>query len=271
MLYRKNCIVFEFPKYVRISRSRFNSIEIPVRIAFDDGYSMHNAFMNEMSQEIAIQAARWIVEEGLDYGAAKRRAAKELGLSANKTPMPSNDVVEQEVIEYLRLFCAQTQPLELLALRQTALLWMQRMEQFRPHLSGAVWRGTATRLNDIYIQLFCNDSKEAEIELINKGVDFEVRAISGFRGEEVDALSLSTYCEGLKEEVGLHFIIYDHDDLRGALSGGAKSRDALSKAPKAQQGLDENLLSPVLGDTVSSVPLPKSSIGSLKALGELLA
>lgn len=243
--------------------------------------------MDELSKEIAAQAARWIVEEGLDYGAAKRRASKELGVSANQSAMPSNDLVEEEVIEYLRIFCADTQPQELLALRQTALVWMQRLEPFRPHLSGAVWRGTATRLNDIHIQLFCNDSKEAEIELINKGVNFEVRAITGFRAEEVDALSLSTYCEGLQEEVGLHLMIYDHDDLRGALSGAGKARESragndgqplqsLNEAANtgASQDSHSNALNASAGQqtlqTLQALQFPKSPIGSLKALSALI-
>ena len=231
--------------------------------------------MDELSKEIAAQAARWIVEEGLDYGAAKRRASKELGVSANQSTMPSNDLVEDEVIEYLQIFCADTQPIELWALRETALLWMQRLEAFRPHLSGAVWRGTATRLNDIYIQLFCDDSKEAEIELINKGVDFEVRVVNGFRGEEVDALSLSVDCEGLKEVVGLHLVIYDHDDLRGALVVGGKSRQRhrfASEAPDSPEGLGEQGLTSVHQEpqSLQSLQFPRSPIGSLKALSDLL-
>ncbi len=57
-----------------------------------------------------------------------------------------------------RCFCADTQPAELQALRELAALWMERLAEFRPHLSGAVWRGTATRLNDIHLQLYCDDT-----------------------------------------------------------------------------------------------------------------
>ena len=180
--------------------------------------------MQELSHEIASQAARLVVEEGLDYGAAKRRAVRDMGLPPNKTPMPSNDLLEEEVRTYISIFCADSQPLELAALRNTAYQWMQKLEKFRPHLTGAVWRGTATRLSDIYIQLFCDDSKETEIELINQGIDFEVRSVNGFRGELVDALSISTLCEELQEEIGLHLMIYDHDDLRGALVSDQKQK-----------------------------------------------
>ena len=41
---------------------------------------MHNAPMQTLTHEIAAAAARLVVEEGLDYAAAKRRAQKQLGV-----------------------------------------------------------------------------------------------------------------------------------------------------------------------------------------------
>lgn len=171
---------------------------------------------SDTAQEIAATAARLVVEEGMEFGPAKRRAVRELGLSPRQA-LPDNDLLEREVFDYVQLFCADTQPQELLALRQLALTWMRRLEEFRPHLSGAVWRGTATRLSDIYIQLFCDDSKQAELQLLDKGVRFEVSSVSGFQGETVDALSIHSRCPVLNEDIGVHLIVYDYDDLRGAL------------------------------------------------------
>jgi hypothetical protein len=168
------------------------------------------------AEAIAATAARLIVEEGLEYGPAKKRAARELGLSA-RSALPSNELTEQAVREYIAVFCAETQPAELAALRDLALQWMRRFPEFRPHLSGAVWRGTATRLSDIYIQCFCDDAKSAELGLIDKGVRYEVHAVSGFKGEKVDALSVRCRSDLLGEEIGVHFMVYDYDDLRGAL------------------------------------------------------
>lgn len=178
---------------------------------------------NALAIEIANVAARLVVEEGLDWGAAKRRAVKELGLP-QRTPLPDNDLVEDAVRQYIGLFCADTQPFELRALRELALVWMQRMQAFRPHLGGAVWHGTATRLSDIYLSLFCDDPKSAEIALIDHHVDYEPRAVTGFRGEPVDALSLSSRSAALREEIGVHLLIYDLDDLRGALRPDARGR-----------------------------------------------
>ncbi len=179
--------------------------------------------MDTVQSEIAANAARLVVEEGLEYGPAKRRAVKQMGLPP-RTGLPDNDAVEDAVREYIDIFCADTQPRELAALRQLALTWMERLAEFRPHLGGAVWHGTATRLSDIYVQLFCDDPKSAEIKLIEHNVDYTPRTVTGFHGESVEALSLSSLCPGLGEPVGVHLLVYDHDDLRGALKPDAKGR-----------------------------------------------
>jgi hypothetical protein len=87
-----------------------------------------------------------------------------------------------------------------------------------------VWHGTATRRSDIYLQLFCDDPKSAEIGLIDMGVRFEPRTVTGFTGESVEALSVHVLCAPWGEYIGLHLLIYDFDDLRGALKPDARGR-----------------------------------------------
>nr|WP_315494948.1 hypothetical protein [uncultured Rhodoferax sp.] len=179
--------------------------------------------MDDLKEEIAATAARMVVEQGLEYGSAKRRAVKQLGVSA-RAALPDNDQLEAAVQEYIALFCADTQPQELLALRQLALEWMERLAPFRPHVGGAVWHGTATRRSDIYLQLFCDDPKSAEIALIDGGVRFDARSVPGLHGEMVDALSVHALCRPLNEQVGVHLLVYDLDDVRGALQPDARGR-----------------------------------------------
>jgi hypothetical protein len=101
---------------------------------------------------------------------------------------------------------------------------MQRLADFRPHLAGAVWRGTATRLNPIRLQLYCDDAKTAEIALINLGLRFEVVSEPGPRGDEVDLLILQSPCPALGEPVTICLAVLDHDDLRGARRADARGR-----------------------------------------------
>lgn len=181
--------------------------------------------MNNMpiASEIAQTAAGMVVEEGLEYGPAKRRALKQLGLPP-RTPLPDNDLVEAAVREYITIFCGDTQPHELRILRQLAADWMERMQVFRPYLAGAVWHGTATRLSDIYVQLFCDDSKSAEIGLIDQRVSYEPSTVQGMHGRPVEALTIAAQCPPLRTVVGVHLLVYDLDDLRGALRADSHGR-----------------------------------------------
>ncbi len=196
-----------------------------------------NSSRSAITAEIAATAARIVVEEGLEYGPAKRRAVKQMGLPT-RSELPGNTELEEAVFEYLSVFCADTQPGELRALRELAAQWMKRLAEFRPHLSGAVWRGTATRLNDIHLQLYCDDSKSAEIWMLNEGLDYEVGSVPGPRGDSVDRLSLTIPCRDLNEPIGLHLTILDADDLRGALKPDATGRTERGDLAALQKLLD---------------------------------
>ena len=176
-----------------------------------------------LTQEIAATAARLVVEDGMEYGPAKHRAARLLGVArARASELPGNVQVEEEVRAYLSIFCADTQPTELAALRSMALIWMERLAAFRPYVTGAVWRGTATRLNDVHLDLYCDDPKSAELALIDRQIPYEAGSRPGPRGAEVvTVLSLSQFSPELGEPIGVHLSVLDHDDLRGALKPDA--------------------------------------------------
>ncbi len=199
----------------------------------------YHGAMDDLKEEIAATAARMVVEEGLEYGAAKRRALKQLGASA-RAALPDNDQLEAAVQEYIALFCADTQLKELQALRELALEWMERLAPFRPYVGGAVWHGTATRRSDIYLQLFCDDPKSAEIALIDGGVRFEARSVPGLHGEMVDALSVHALCRPLGESVGVHLLVNDLDDVRGALQPDARGRRPRGDAAALRRLLEES-------------------------------
>ena len=180
--------------------------------------------------DIAAVAARLVVEEGLEYAAAKRRAIKQLGLHA-RTPLPDNAAMDVAVREYIAVFCPDTQAAELQALRTLALLWMDRLAAFRPHLGGAVWQGTATQHSDVYIQLFCDDPKSAELALLDHRVDYHPGTVNGWRGEPVPTLTLRSRCDALGQWVLVHLMVHDLDDLRGALKPDAQGRKPRGDAP----------------------------------------
>ena len=176
------------------------------------------------SAAIAAAAARLIVEEGAEYGPAKRRAARDLGQGGRSGTLPGNDEVEDQVRAYLEIFEADTQPAELGELRRIAAGWMARLPQFRPHLAGAVWRGTATQRNSIHLELYCDDSKAAELALIDARIDYDVSSSDGPRGRVFDVLNVFARSELFGGKVHIAMTVLDYDDLRGALRKDARGR-----------------------------------------------
>lgn len=184
------------------------------------------------TEEIAAVAARLVVEEGMEYASAKRKAARDFG---SRPALPSNEEVEDAVREHIELFCADTQGGELRALREVALIWMQRLAEYRPHLSGAAWRGTATRLSAVQLDLYCDDPKAAEIALINAGVDYDVASVNRPGREPLNVLIVSERSAVLGEPVTLHLMLHDLDDQRGALKPDARGRSWRGDLPALQR------------------------------------
>ncbi len=188
--------------------------------------------------EIAAAAARLIVDEGMEYDQAKRRAARDYG---SRVELPDSATVEAAVREHIAIFCADTQPAELRALREVALVWMERLAEFHPHLAGAAWRGTATRLSALRIELYADDGKAPEIALINAGVDYDVDSLPGGRErrEPVPVLTVASRSQALNDIVTVHLIVHDRDDLRGALKPDADGQTWRGDAAALKRRLAE--------------------------------
>jgi hypothetical protein len=176
---------------------------------------------------LAAAAAALVVDDGMEYPAAKRKAARDRERHGERAgPLPSNEQLEAAVREHIAIFHADTQPGELAALRELALRWMDRLAPLRPHLSGAAWRGTATRRSALHVDLYCDDPKTAEIELLNRGLAFDVDLVAERPGEPPrSVLTLAAPCPTLGgDPVMLHLWVRDLDEQRGALKPDAQGR-----------------------------------------------
>lgn len=189
------------------------------------------------TEEIAAAAAHLVVDEGMEYAAAKKKAARDFGPRAE---LPSNEQLEDAVREHISLFCADTQPGELQALREVALRWMGRLAEFRPHLSGAAWRGTATRLSAVHLDLYCDDTKAAEIALINAGVDYDSGDLPRPGRDPLVVLTVAEKSRALNDTVTVHLLLHDTDDQRGALKPDARGRSWRGDTQALKRLLEES-------------------------------
>ena len=116
---------------------------------------------SELRQQLAEEAARLMVEHGIqDFALAKRKAAERLGVRANAGALPSNVQIQERVVERQRLFEPDRRDERLVKLRSVATDVMVVLDEFRPKLVGAVLDGTAMESSPIELHVF-SDSPES--------------------------------------------------------------------------------------------------------------
>ena len=127
-----------------------------------------------LRRAIAQEAARVMAEHGIqDFRAAKRKAAERFGV-AEEGSLPSNAEVEASLLEYQRLFAADTHGVTLRAQRGVALRAMRSLAAFTPRLVGPVLTGTATPHNDVQLHLFADRPEAVALNLLDHGVGHDV-------------------------------------------------------------------------------------------------
>lgn len=120
--------------------------------------------------QLAEEAARLIVENGIeDFGLAKRKAAERLGVAAAGA-LPSNAQIHASVSERQRIFEPMILDRRLAKLRRLAADVMAVLEPFRPRLVGPVLLGTATINSSIELHVFSDAPESVAAALEADGV-----------------------------------------------------------------------------------------------------
>lgn len=130
------------------------------------------ASSNQLRQELAQLAARYVAVDGVvDFLQAKRKAAARLGIQHSQQ-LPSNREIEQALLDYQRLFQAESQPQTLMQMRETALAAMQFLHEFKPRLAGPVADGTATLHSEINLHLYSDTCEAVALLFLDQSIPF---------------------------------------------------------------------------------------------------
>jgi len=129
---------------------------------------------DDLRRALAQEAARIMVEHGVDdYLFAKRKAAERLG-AGEHVALPKNSEVEAAIVEYQRLFAAETHEGQLAEQRRAALGAMELLEEFEPRLVGPVLTGTATPHQEISLHLFADTPEAVSFRLMDAGIKYRI-------------------------------------------------------------------------------------------------
>jgi hypothetical protein len=164
-----------------------------------------------MRRRIAHAAARILAEDGsLDYGSAKRKAARQLG-APDSGNLPDNQQIEEALRSYQALYQADETHAQLALLRQVAIEYMERLADFDPHLTGPVLNGTAGRHAGIDLQLFTDQGKEVEFLLMRLTAPYQA---AGHRATDASGRVYPRFVVD-DPRATVEIIVYPAAELRG--------------------------------------------------------
>jgi hypothetical protein len=127
----------------------------------------------QLRQQISVEAARIMSDEGVrDFQVAKRKAAERLSIPDNKH-VPTNQEVEEALREYLELFHAKRLSGTLEILRRCAIEAMRFLTDFKPRLVGSVLRGIVTPESRIQIHVSADTPEDIGLLLDDHNIPFE--------------------------------------------------------------------------------------------------
>ena len=191
-----------------------------------------------MRQRIAVEAARIMAEEHLnDFYKAKHKAASRLG-ATNTRNLPRNDEIERALVEYQRLFRADSQPVRLRRLRETALRAMEFLARFNPRLVGPVLRGTADEHSEVTLHVFADTSEEIGLFLMEKGIPHQHcdKRVALAKGES----ALYPGYRFIAEEAPMLLVVFPIRGIRQALRSEVDGRPAQRAALSEVRALLES-------------------------------
>lgn len=170
---------------------------------------------NDLRRMLAVEAARLMAEHGIrDFLQAKRKAAARFGVSERDGGFPTNQEIDDALLEHRRLFEADSHPGELRKLRKAARQAMLMFAGFQPRLVGSVLRGDAGKHSDVQLHLFADSPERVVMHLLERNIPFEDME-RRFRHVNGDVLSVPAY-RFVAGDVGVEAAVFAANDIRQA-------------------------------------------------------
>lgn len=170
---------------------------------------------------IAVQAARLMAEDGIeDYGLAKRKAAKQLGMPDTRR-LPNNAEIDAALHEYQSIYQPDDRQRRTQLLREQAVDSMRELEAFNPHLTGSVLSGTPGPYASIHLQLYTDNAKAVELFLLGRGLSYRTGQTRLYAGGEQRTLPVFTIDD---DGIEIELTVLDPRDLRAPVRASAEGR-----------------------------------------------
>lgn len=180
-------------------------------------------------EHIAYQAARLIAEDGItDFGAAKRKAARQLG-AIDARYLPTNEEIEEALRSYQSLYHADELRERLRLLRTLARDSMRMFERFCPQLVGGLVTGNIGRISSVHLHLYADSAKDVEMYLLSQRLQYTSRETRLYVGNnEVRAPAYAIEAEAADVELAVLAAEHEKRPARASLEGRPLPRASLA-------------------------------------------
>jgi len=200
---------------------------------------------DRIREQVAVEAARLMYEDGVrEYRDAKRKAAKRFGPEKTLSlgaHLPSNAEIHEELARLIAAHEETELPARLVALRLTALSYLELFEPFSPYLVGSVLSGAVTQRSDIDIHLFAESVEEVEELLEQHGLRFETETVSIRKGGRInDYTHIYLEDRGVPVECSVYPVEERRNRTVSSITGKPMERANLKQLKRLiSAGLDE--------------------------------
>ena len=189
---------------------------------------------DQIRERTAYQAARLLAEDGItDFGAAKRKAARQLGCTESRN-LPTNQEIEDALRRYQALYHAEAHRDRLKVLLCLARDCMHAFARFRPQLAGGLVTGNVGKNSGIQVLLYADSSKDVEMYLMNERLRFAQRETKLFVGGALCRLPAFAI-EADEADVEFSVLAIEHEKLSPRAADGRS-------LPRATLGAVEALI-----------------------------
>lgn len=142
--------------------------------SFKSSSAKHKRF-NRLKQQIAVESARLMSEEGIDnYKFARKKAAQNLRVH-NEHAYPDHEEIFAQLKIHQALYQSSSHANLLQDLRNTALKAMKLFQDYNPRLTGSVLNEHAVKHSSIDIQVMADSPEEIAMHLIKHDIPYQLQ------------------------------------------------------------------------------------------------
>lgn len=125
---------------------------------------------NPHRRRLAYEAARIMEDLGVQAFDRARRKAAERAAIGDRRLWPSNEEIQEALLQQRRLFGGEKQDRDVRSLREQALAAMHAFSRFVPRLTGPALTGSATNTFGVHLHLFSDNPEDVVHTLLNRGI-----------------------------------------------------------------------------------------------------